>query len=32
LAEVCEGCETVLDRSVVFFDVFHKNKKEKLDY
>jgi len=32
LAEVCESCEIIPDRSVVFFDVFHKNEKEKLDY
>ena len=32
LADVCERCEAIPDRSVVFFDVFHKNEKEKLDY
>ncbi len=32
LAEVCERCETIPDHSVVFFDVFHKNEKGKLDY
>ena len=30
LADVCEGCEAIPDRSVVFFDVFHKNEKNKL--
>jgi hypothetical protein len=32
LADVCEKCETIPDRSVIFFDVFHKNEKEKLEY
>ncbi|MDY6837992.1 MAG: toxin [Thermodesulfobacteriota bacterium] len=32
LADTCEDCEAIPDRSVVFFDVFHKNEKEKLDY
>jgi hypothetical protein len=30
LAVVCERCEAIPDRSVVFFDVFHKNEKNKL--
>jgi hypothetical protein len=32
LEDVCERCETMPDRSVIFFDVFHKNEKEKLNY
>lgn len=32
LPDVCEGCKTMPDRSVIFFDVFHKNEKEKLNY
>ncbi|MDY6952803.1 MAG: toxin [Thermodesulfobacteriota bacterium] len=32
LAVVCEQCDTIPDRSVVFFDVFHKNEKEKPAY
>lgn len=29
---VCDDCETMPDQSVIFFDVFHKNEKEKLNY
>jgi hypothetical protein len=32
LADVCDQCETIPDGSVIFFDVFHKNEKEKLNY
>jgi len=32
LADVCEACEAMPDRSVIFFDVFHKNEKAKLGY
>ena len=32
LEETCEHCETIPDQSVIFFDVFHKNEKEKLNY
>ena len=32
LATVCENCETIPDRSVIFFDVFHKNESTKLGY
>ena len=29
LKEVCEGCETVPEHSVIFFDVYHKNESRK---
>lgn len=32
LLKACERCETIPDRSVVFFDVFHKNEKESPAY
>jgi hypothetical protein len=32
LREVCRNCDALPDNSVVFFDVFHKNEKERLGY
>lgn len=32
LSEVCRNCDSVPDNSVIFFDVYHKNEKEKLGY
>ena len=32
LETVCHDCEVLPDNSVVFFDVFHKNEKNKLHY
>lgn len=32
LPDICESCTAVPDNSVIFFDVFHKNEKEKLHY
>ncbi len=32
LSERCDDCEHIPDHSVVFFDVFHKNEKDKLNY
>jgi hypothetical protein len=32
LREECRSCSSLPDNSVVFFDVFHKNEKEKLHY
>ena len=32
LPEVCRHCDSMPDMSVVFFDVYHKNEKEKLHY
>ena len=32
LESVCDDCETLPDQSVIFFDVYHKNEKEKLNY
>jgi hypothetical protein len=32
LEKGCKNCEAMPDRSVIFFDVFHKNEKDKLDY
>ena len=32
LEKVCENCDVIPDRSVVFFDVFHKNESAKLGY
>jgi len=32
LSDRCDTCESIPDRSVVFFDVFHKNEKDKLNY
>jgi len=32
LESVCQDCETIPDQSVIFFDVFHKNEKDKLNY
>ena len=32
LPDVCENCTSVADNSVIFFDVYHKNEKEKLNY
>ena len=32
LMEDCSGCRSLGDRSVVFFDVFHKNEKDRLRY
>ena len=28
----CDNCASIPDKSVIFFDVFHKNEKEKLHY
>ena len=30
--EICENCTSIPDKSVIFFDVFHKNEKQKLHY
>jgi hypothetical protein len=32
LETTCEDCKTIPDRSVIFFDVFHKNESTKLGY
>ena len=32
LPDICRDCESLPDNSVIFFDVFHKNEKEKLGY
>jgi hypothetical protein len=32
LTAVCDNCEKMPDNSVIFFDVYHKNEKEKLGY
>jgi hypothetical protein len=32
LPEACLNCTSVADNSVIFFDVYHKNEKEKLNY
>ena len=32
LSEQCDKCESIPDRSVVFFDVFHKNEKDRMHY
>jgi len=30
LEEKCEGCDTLPDNSVIFFDLYHKSDKKKL--
>lgn len=30
--EICGECTSIPDNSVIFFDVFHKNEKDKLHY
>ena len=32
LPDVCADCAAIADNSVIFFDVYHKNEKEKLHY
>jgi hypothetical protein len=32
LEAVCDDCETLPDQSVIFFDIYHKNEKERLNY
>ena len=32
LTETCRSCSVLPDNSVVFFDVFHKNEKERRHY
>lgn len=32
LHDACRNCDSLPDNSVVFFDVFHKNEKERLGY
>ena len=32
LLEECRNCSALPDNSVIFFDVFHKNEKERLRY
>jgi hypothetical protein len=32
LREECRSCSSLPDNSVIFFDVFHKNEKERLHY
>jgi hypothetical protein len=32
LLDRCDTCERIPDGSVVFFDVFHKNEKDRLHY
>lgn len=32
LTEACRDCASIPDNSVIFFDVYHKNEKERLNY
>ena len=32
LPDICQDCDSLPDNSVIFFDVYHKNEKEKLGY
>ena len=32
LSPECENCSLLPDKSVVFFDVFHKNERDRLHY
>jgi mRNA-degrading endonuclease RelE of RelBE toxin-antitoxin system len=32
LPDICSSCESIPDNSVIFFDVLHKNEKDRLHY